>query len=71
MVENGGVDEITITTSYSESFPLEERDWDSLVSFCCVSVEIGRHMLTVVAAHGCSCGASCQCPAGQCNCPVC
>ncbi|CBF81387.1 TPA: conserved hypothetical protein [Aspergillus nidulans FGSC A4] len=20
-------------------------------------------------AHGCSCGASCQCPAGQCNCP--
>ncbi|EAA62789.1 hypothetical protein AN5696.2 [Aspergillus nidulans FGSC A4] len=21
-------------------------------------------------AHGCSCGASCQCPAGQCNCPV-
>ncbi|KAL4900500.1 hypothetical protein BDW74DRAFT_161516 [Aspergillus multicolor] len=21
-------------------------------------------------SHGCSCGASCQCPAGQCNCPV-
>ncbi|RAK76035.1 uncharacterized protein BO72DRAFT_381015 [Aspergillus fijiensis CBS 313.89] len=21
--------------------------------------------------HGCSCGASCQCPAGQCKCPVC
>ncbi|RDH28462.1 hypothetical protein BDQ94DRAFT_152019, partial [Aspergillus welwitschiae] len=20
--------------------------------------------------HGCSCGASCQCPAGQCQCPV-
>ncbi|KAL4959142.1 uncharacterized protein BDV14DRAFT_185284 [Aspergillus stella-maris] len=20
-------------------------------------------------AHGCSCGDSCQCPAGQCNCP--
>lgn len=28
-------------------------------------------MLTLdLTAHGCSCGDSCQCPAGQCNCPV-
>jgi hypothetical protein len=24
----------------------------------------------LIGDHGCSCGASCQCPAGNCNCPV-
>ncbi|KAJ5186834.1 hypothetical protein N7449_009828 [Penicillium cf. viridicatum] len=27
-------------------------------------------LTTVIGDHGCSCGSSCQCPAGSCNCPV-
>ncbi|KAJ6078695.1 hypothetical protein N7467_008448 [Penicillium canescens] len=27
-------------------------------------------LTTTTGDHGCSCGSSCQCPAGACNCPI-